>query len=836
MTSDRPLIDFLVGVPQGLDGSAQAERARRLTLLGLLLLNCLVVAICVALLVNARTAAVASAQVETLNDARLIERAASGLFDKAALAIGAVGSQIERQLSGPGLDAQILWPIVDAHAALVPEIERIGVFDARGAQLCGLPAGRCRHLDIADRDYFVRLREHPEDPITLYGPYESRLDDRPALVLARALRLEGGRFGGVVIAVLPQERLRRLVATGQSGPGDVISLRTTDLRLVVRQPGFTGQGAADASQRISDALRAAVAASPAEGVYRAVAPDDGVERVAAYRRLEQYPLYVLVGQAKEDFLVGWYRQAAWTAGFLVLFGLVSWQLARATSTSLRRHAQSLRLYDEAPCGYHTLDPSGTYLSVNATELAWLGCARQDVVGKLKPTDFFTDEGLATFAANFPVLKRTGRLAGLELELVGRDGTVRHVLVNATAVRDAGGAFLHSNSVMQDISALHEARTRLDVLARQQSAMLDNDLIGIVKFKDRRTVWKNHAMDRIFGYTGHEWDDMPSRTLFFDDEAHGRASTELRAALQQNLTYRSQLPMRRKDGSEVWIDASGSMVGESTGELMMMLADISPIKAAEQSRLRAAVLEAQNFQLRETSRLKSEFVANMSHELRTPLNAILGFGRMLQAASFAPGSPKYARFVSGIVVSGERLLALIDQVLDYARVESGRMAFDPVPVSVAQVLDEVVDLLRADCAARRIDVRTQVDDGCASVLADPLRLSQMLLALIGNAVKFSHDGGGVEVTASGVDETFWQVAVTDHGIGIEESNLSRLFGPFVQLSTGSSRVYGGTGVGLALVRSMAEAQGGRIEVRSQLGKGSTFTLTLPRSPASTAGDV
>jgi signal transduction histidine kinase len=241
-------------------------------------------------------------------------------------------------------------------------------------------------------------------------------------------------------------------------------------------------------------------------------------------------------------------------------------------------------------------------------------------------------------------------------------------------------------------------------------------------------------------------------------------------------------------------------------------------------------------LRETNRLKSELLSNMSHELRTPLNAILGIGQMLESGSVESDSPKYPSYVSRIVASGKHLLSLIEHVLDYAEVESGRMVFTPEAINVPHALQEAVEILRADSVPRRVEVHSDIDEGIESVVTDAVRLRQMLLALIGSAVKFSHEGGRVQVGASSVDDQFWQVTVTDQGIGIAEANLPRLFAPFVQLSSGNTKAYDGTGIGLALVRMIAVAQGGRMEVRSQSEQGSTFTLVLPRNLAAPTGSA
>jgi PAS domain S-box-containing protein len=831
---DRHPLNLLSDLGNRADGGARSERTRRGVLLGLLLLNLLIVALCAWLLLASRRADIATAKSEALNDARQTAQVAIGLFDKAAVALSAVSLQVERQLDSAAPDLSTLWSMEDAQTAQVPQIQRIGVFDAQGAQLCGLPLDRCPGLNVSDRDYFKHLREHPQESVKLYGPYDSRLDGKPTLVLARALRLKDGKFAGVGIAVMPLERFRKVVTIAREGAEGTVSLRTLELNLLLRQPELPASGSAKTNTAASETLRAAVASAPGEGVARTVALGDGIDRVTAYHRVEGYPLYVIVGRGTNEFLAGWNRQVAWTGVFLLLFAAVSWQLVRVTSTSLRRHAQAMRLYDTAPCGYHTLDANGTYLSINATELAWLKRTRDNVIGKSKPTDFLTEEGRATFAAHFPELIRTGNLEGLELDLVASDGAIRRVVVNATAVRDASGAFLHSNSVMHDITALHEARKEVQSLAQQQGVMLDNDLVGIVRLVNRHIVWKNPAMDRIFGHAGDDWLGMPTRTLFPDDETHQRVGAESQVAWREKRTYRFQMEMVRKDGGKVWIDASGSELKPDTGEVLMLFVDITPLKAAEEARVRAAGLEAQNLQLRETNRLKSELLSNMSHELRTPLNAVLGFGQMLESGAVKPDSPKYGHYLRQIVASGKHLLHLIEEVLDYAKVEAGKMQFTPEPVSVPHTLNEVVGMLQADASAKGIAVHIEVDEQVESVLTDGMRLQQMVLALVGNAIKFSHEGGSVELRATPVDDKLWQLAVSDKGIGIEESNLPRLFSPFVQLSSGATKAFGGTGIGLALVRKVAEAQGGTVEVRSQVGQGSTFALILPRDLDSALG--
>jgi diguanylate cyclase (GGDEF)-like protein/PAS domain S-box-containing protein len=251
---------------------------------------------------------------------------------------------------------------------------------------------------------------------------------------------------------------------------------------------------------------------------------------------------------------------------------------RVLQTQLSDMSATLQdLYDQAPCGYYSLDAQGRFVQINATGLAWLGCTAEDVIGKRGPKDFFTAEGAAEFDRNFPTYLAQGRIGPLEFDLLGRDGTRRRVSVSATAVRDAEGAFVRSRSVMYDITELARVRRELSALNRQQEAMLDNELVGITKLKDRRAVWENRALERMYGYGPGELEGLPSRVLYPDDasyEAVGRAAYPV---LAPGGTYRTQLRMVRKDGSNIWVDMSGAMVSPETGESMWMMLDITAMK-------------------------------------------------------------------------------------------------------------------------------------------------------------------------------------------------------------------------------------------------------------------
>jgi PAS domain S-box-containing protein len=812
--------------------SASQTSARRNAvglILAVVLMNLLVASISCFLLWNNWQTELKTAEIETSNLARLVEQNLSSTLDKAGNALGSVVSQLERQIAGAGIDKRILWDLVDAEVALVPEIQRIGVFDINGQQVCGALVQRCQKLNVVDRDYFQHLRDGPDAGTALFGPYRSKIDDQFSIVLARAIRRSDGGFVGVAIALIPLQRLQPILASVDLGARGAMSLRAGDLTLLLRWPPPV-RFDDDAPQRsLFNEMSSFVKAHPTVGRYRAVSAIDGVDRQTAYRLLAKYPLYVLVGMASADYLVAWRQTLAWTIAFLLLFGLASVVIVGLIRHGIKRQEKVQALYDNAPCGYHLLDAQGLYLSVNATELIWLGCGREAVVGRMRLTDFLDGASKSNFERHFQRLQQTGASDGIEIDLISRDGTLRHVLINSKAVKNREGQLELSNSVMHDISELHQTRLQLQGLAHEQGLMLDTDLIGIVKLVDDSVVWKNHGLDRIFGCAADDSEDLHWQSFFPDALAHTNFRDQVTAATSSGGLYRNQVLMLRQNGTLVWIDASGMILSSARGELMLLLADITAMKHAETVRVKTMALEAQNAQLRDAGRLMGEFLANLAHELRTPLNAVLGFAQLLHSGLVKPDSPDYADNVDQIRLSGEHLLESIDVMLDFARVEAGTLAFHAEPVDLTSTIHDLIEMLQLKIAARHLQVEIGVDPEIGLVVIDPLRLRQVLLHFVGNAIKFSHDAGRIWIRALGDGQANFRIEVEDQGIGVAAADLPRLFSQFVQLSTGDSKTHPGTGLGLALARRLVEAQGGTVGVRSEPQVGSVFHLSLPRQP-------
>ncbi len=382
--------------------------------------------------------------------------------------------------------------------------------------------------------------------------------------------------------------------------------------------------------------------------------------------------------------------------------------------------------------------------------------------------------------------------------------------------DAGGDEVYSkaesNSRLFWRSVLHiieRKRAQQDQLRHLLDALPDAVLVanmhGVVRYVNRGAT-------RLFGRTRR---DLLGETVSF--------------SVRDGVA--SELRIPRADGERECEIRVVPMFWSDEPTHLAVIRDLTAARQAERLRARAEALEAENTRIAAATRAKSVFLANMSHELRTPLNAIIGFSQMIVDGAVDPRSPQIVNFVGHILTSGRHLLDLINDLLDLAKIEAGKLEFRPLPVDTAALLAEVTEVLGSISTAKRIGIETQVDACVRSVVADPGRLRQVLYNYLSNALKFTPEGGSVSVRIGPEGERSFRIDVTDNGIGIAAEDLSKLFTEFLQLEGGTDKRHQGTGLGLALTRRLVEAQGGAIAVRSELGRGSTFSAILPRKPES-----
>src|SRR6266852_4599808 len=274
----------------------------------------------------------------------------------------------------------------------------------------------------------------------------------------------------------------------------------------------------------------------------------------------------------------------------------------------------------------------------------------------------------------------------------------------------------------------------------------------------------------------------------------------------------------------WRDASSELL-VSVREAIAIALDV----ARSRAELRGLLNETQRqaAELTRAGTYKSQFLANMSHELRTPLNAILGFTQLLHDAEVGPLNSEQREFLGNVLTSGRHLLRLINDVLDLAKVESGKLDFRPEQVDLPELIGEVNAILRTAAADKKVRVEVDVDPSIGRVMLDPARLKQVLYNYLSNALKFTPSGGVVRVRALPEGADRFRLEVHDTGAGIQPKDLARLFVEFQQLDAGAAKKLAGTGLGLALTKRIVEAQGGSVGVRSAPGQGSVFHAVLPR---------
>ena len=557
-------------------------------------------------------------------------------------------------------------------------------------------------------------------------------------------------------------------------------------------------------------------------------------------------------------------------------------LAEAERNTAARHAEALlttgalqsAIFNSANFSSIATDAKGVIQIFNVGAERMLGYTAAEVMNKITPADISDPQEVIARAKALSVELGTPITPGFEalvfkasrgiediyeLTYIRKDGSRFPAVVSITALRDAQDAIIGYLLIGTDNTArkqVEEERMKLDQRLRDQHfytrSLIESNIDALMTTDPRGIITDvNKQTEALTGCTRDELIGAPFKNYFTDA---ARAEAGINRVLAEGTVTNYELTARARDGTLTVVSYNATTFHDRDRRLQGVVAaarDVTELKLYEQA------LQQKNAELEDASRLKSEFLANMSHELRTPLKAIMGFSEVLRDGMVGQMTDQQRVLAVKIFTSGQHLLALINDILDLSKVEAGKMTLDLEPVPVSSLLVNSLSIIREKAADRHIRLGMEAAEDLGSIQVDARKVKQIVYNLLSNAVKFTNERGQVTLRAgrvpraeagqvSGVRTSrtfpvadndfaeFLEISVTDNGIGISPEGLAHLFSPFSQIDSGLARKFEGTGLGLAMVKLLAELHGGSVAVESAVGEGSCFTVWLPlRAPEAAA---
>ena len=414
--------------------------------------------------------------------------------------------------------------------------------------------------------------------------------------------------------------------------------------------------------------------------------------------------------------------------------------------------------------------------------------------------------------------------GFRYSYVDQQGQRYIFQINGKPIFDRGGRFIGYRGTGTDLTETVTARADADAAEAHARDVLDSALDAFLSIDpDGVIVDWNRAAEQIFNWPREEVLGRPAAALIVPGaelDAHRAMMAQLRAGDAWFLNTRVRTTARRRDASvfpcELAITETWTPHGRTFNAFMRDITDREAHQAA---------MERARYEAEVASKSKSEFLAAMSHELRTPLNAVIGFSDLLVSCPQLPEAQRL-EYLRDIRESGNHLLELINDVLDLSKIEAGRLELSEEPVYLADLASACTRLLGERAQSALLDLCHDVAEDLPPLLADKTRIKQVLINLLSNSIKFTEPGGWVRLSARLDADGGMRVSVTDTGVGMAPEELSRAFEPFAQLDNVYSRRQQGTGLGLALVRTLSQLHGGTLEVATAPGEGTTATCVLP----------
>ena len=805
------------------------------------------------------------------NLARILEVTLAGIIGKADVALLGVTAEAELRLAAGKIDPQGFNRQIVRLSSHVPGLDSIRVADAAGTVRFGSGTLPGAPVNIADRDYFQAVRDHPQQQPFISKPYVGRVTRQWVFTLARRINHPDGSFAGAAFGVFSIDYLTRLFSTIDSGRDGAISLRDLELAVIARYPEPQGVGSAIGKKSTMKEFHELLRAGQTSGTFRGPSSLDQIDRVYSYRKIPDLPFYIITAQSIGATRGSVYREAAALASLTLIFTLVTllfaarltrhWRRQQAAQEDLslinreleervdvrtrelqvelaerrqaeeavRRSEQRLReaeqrfrsMFERHQAIMLLIAPdSGAIIDANEAAVRFYGHSsaelrRMTIQGiNCLPHEQVTQEMKLAAAENRNYFIFPHQLAS---------GEVRTVEVHSTPIDVTGQPLLFS--IIHDVTDRIRTEAALQKREEQFRNLFEHAPLGIFHSSlDGRMIAANPALAQMLGYATPEEllaaiSDMTIQ-IYVDPELRPQVMSALLNS--DDWVHYDAVRWYRRDGREIVVDMTGRKVLAESGELAYLEGFIKDI--TERLRAEEAMVIAK--EAAETAnRAKSDFLAHMSHEIRTPLNAVLGLTHLALKTDLTSRQHDYLEKVH---ISATSLLGVITGILDFSKIEAGKLNLERIPFRLDRVLDGIAAIMAVAAESKGLWLRFRLDPDIPCALhGDPLRLEQLLLNLVGNAVKFTHVGGvelsvhSPSVCSEDVELAF---TVQDTGIGMTPEQVAAIFEPFTQADSSITRHYGGTGLGLSICRRLAVLMGGLLSVASVPEEGSVFSFT------------
>ncbi|WP_218274282.1 MULTISPECIES: response regulator [unclassified Pseudomonas] len=779
---------------------------------------------------TARSVQLGEVTIATANLARAMAQHADDTFKEADLVLSGVVERVQRDGTTPSA-LERLHQLFISRCSELSQLDGLYLFDRNGELLTSSLPGPLRSYNNADREYFIFHQTHPDLGVHISPPLRSRSTGKWTIPVSRRINNPDGSFAGIAGATIDIDFFSQFYNRLEIGQEGAVALEFDSGVMAIRRP-FEERliGADMTNTRLFQEHKL----QPEGGTFSIASAQDGVVRLNTYRSLHDYPLFVAAALSKDENLASWWSDTLWHAAgvglltcLLVIFGLRLIRQVNLQSKTEKELAASLEttraILETAANPIITIDGAGKIRSLNPAGQRAFGYSTEEIIGRNIRT-LVPESHLAAYnayTAEFSQQSFTETGSSMELAGLRKDGSTFPLYASTSSMKGSDERCFVC--VMTDIT--EQKKHRSDLAATRDHLLLAADIaeLGIWSWNlcDGTLHW-NDRMFEIYGYSQelleHELNFEHWRSRFHPDDLD-----IVIAALNAVIDDREQrLPSFRivlTDGRVRHLETRVRVERDANGTPTLMTGINHDVTA--QHEMEVSLRHAKE-QADAASAAKSSFLANMSHEIRTPMNAVLG---MLHLVQFTPLNLRQRDYVSKAQTAAQSLLGLLNDILDYSKIEAGKLQLDPHPFDFEPLMQDLGVVLAGNQGQKDIEVLFDIDPALpGGLIGDSLRLQQVLINLAGNALKFTLKGQvivSLELLERRDSAVQVRIAVTDSGIGMSAEQIGHIFEGFNQAEASTSRRFGGSGLGLVICKRLVKLMGGDLLVESRPDVGSRF---------------